>query len=320
MKTRRAYLVAPGKLELREVEIDPAPGQVMVKGTVCGLCNWELNHWKGKIGQCPQTLGHEWAGIVAEVGRGVKSLSVGDAVTGLQPPSIMTGFSDYLITDAALCHHVAPELAATDALGEPLKCVITVLRGAAPEVGDYGVVLGCGPMGLWCIQALQQSPLGALIAIDVSDAKLKLARKFGAAHTINPRTDDVVARVAEITDGHMADFVIEGTGAPEAVTNGLNCLRKGRGRLALMSYHERVGQEFDWRLVEDKSAIIMATHPGYSLDQDDDMRRAIRLFNQGKLRMDGVVNYRFPLENIQQAFETLENKPADYIKGVVTLA
>lgn len=315
MHTRRAFLVAPGKFEIRELDVAPGPGQVLIRIAACGLCNWEQNHWKGLLGSFPQSLGHEWAGTVAAVGDGVTSLQIGDAVTGL--PDSLSGFSDYIVTAATRCFKVRPGVPLEHALGEPLKCVVTVLRGAAPEAGDIGVVIGCGPMGLWCLQGLRGRFLSALIAIDIASYKLELARRFGATHTINPRVEDAVARIAEISSGHMADFVIEGTGIPEVLDQAMTYLCARRGRLALMSAHERAAHTFDWRPVQNKGVTIMGTHPSFSTDEMDDMRRAVTLLNAGTFELDGVISHRFPLAQIQEAFETLEAKPVDYIKGIV---
>ena len=315
MHTRQAVLIAPKRFELREAELTPGPGQLLLKVAVCGLCNWEQNHWLGQLGTCPQTLGHEWAGTVAEIGPGVTGFSVGDPVTGL--PDSLSAFADYLVVGASNCFKLGTGIDPAQALGEPLKCIVTVLRAAAPEAGDVGVVLGCGPMGLWCLQALAGRLPAALVAVDVSPAKLELARRFGATHTVNPRAEDAVARIGDIGGGRLADFVIEGTGIPELMGEAANYMKTGRGRLVLMSSHERAAREFDWRTVQSKGIAVAGAHPSYSLDQTDDMRRAVRLLNNGVFRMDGIISHRFPLARIQEAFETLEHKPADYIKGVV---
>lgn len=316
MKSRRAILVEPEKFEIREVEVNPGPGDLLVKVGVNGLCNWELNHFKGLLGECPQSLGHEWAGTVAAVGKYVNDFTVGDHVTSLEGG--MTGFSDYLTAPVAKCFKLVKDVELEHGLVEPLKCIVTVLRGTAPEVGDYGVVLGCGPMGLWCIQALSGNLLGGLIAVDVDESKLKLAEKFGATHMINSRAEDTVRKIREITGGHMADFVIEGTGIPAVLNTGLSYLRNnGRGRLILMSSHEEICKEFDFREAIKRSVEIRVPHPGYSMNQTDDMRRAVNALNRGVFKMDEIISHRFKLEDIQKAFETLEQKPKGYIKGVV---
>jgi len=308
-------LTAPRKIEIQETEVEPGPGQVLVKVAACGLCNWEQNHWKGLLGQCPQTLGHEWGGTVAAVGPGVTILGPGDVVTGL--PESLTGFADYVVASAGMCAKLPAGFPADHALGEPLKCIVTVLRGTAPESGDVGVVLGCGPMGLWCIQGMAGRLPAALIAVDVFDHKLALASKFGATHTVNAKKEDAVARIREISNGHMADFVIDGTGAPEILNTAVQYLKERRGRLAMMSTHERVCREFDWRPVQDKGITIMGTHPPFSEDEPEDFRRMALLLANGTFRMEEVITHRFALADIQEAFETLENKPDDYLKGVV---
>ena len=274
MKTRRAFLVAPGRMELRNIEVSPGPEEVLIKVAVCGLCNWELNHWKGLLGTCPQTLGHEWGGTVVEVGTEVPSLHIGDTVTGLSGDA-MEGFSDYLVSQCTDCLKVSPHVAPEQALGEPLKCVVTVLRGVAPEAGDIGVVVGCGPMGLWCIQGMAGALLSALIAVDRIPEKLELPRRFGATHTVDAQDEKVLERVVEITGGRMADFVVEGTGVSEMMNQGAQYLKKGRGRLAMMSAHERVSrQAFDWRSLQDKGLVVLGTHPPYSQNERDDLWRA----------------------------------------------
>jgi len=315
MKSRRAFLVEPHKIEIREVEVEPGPGEVLVKVAVCGLCNWELNHWHGLLGRPPQPLGHEWAGEVVALGEGVSGVAVGDRITGFA--SGQHGFSDYLCAAQGNFFPLAPTVKTEEALGEPLACIINVLRASEPQAGDFGVVVGCGPMGLWCIQGLAGHLLAGLIAVDVLDWKLDLARRFGATHTINPQTEDAEARLREITDGHLGDFVIEGTGVPAVLQQAVAYARPQQGRISLMSAHERVGPAFDWRVVQDKGLQIRGTHPSWALSMPEELRRAVLLLNQGTFRMDGVITHRFPLDRVQEAFEALEHKPPDYLKGVV---
>lgn len=314
--TRRAFFMQPSRFEVHSLTLDlPAPGQVMVRIAACGLCNSELGLWHGHWGVPPQSAGHEWSGTVVAVGEGVTTLALGDRITVLPEWAPGTGFSDYAVIPAKHCFRVAPHIPLEDALGEPVKCVVTVLRTMRPEVGDVAVVLGCGPMGLWCIQGLRGMPLQAVIAIDVSPEKLALAQQMGATHCINPREESAEARVREISEGRMADFVIEGTGVPAVMQDAIT-LARGKGRIGVMSYPEVAGS-IDWRPVCLKGLSILAAHPATSPDEFDDMRRAVTLMNQGVFHMDGVISHRFSLDQIQEAFETLERKPADFVKGIV---
>ena len=317
MKTKIAYLVEPRKFEIREENLEIGPEEVLIRIAVCGLCNWELNHWTGKIGDYPQAVGHEWAGTVVEVGKDVKGFRVGDKVTGLAEG--LRSFSQYRVSKASDLFLLDEKVKVDQALGEPLKCIMTVVRASRAESGDYGVVIGCGAMGQWCIQALSKS-VSQLIAVDVNEDRLHLAKKFGASAIINSAKEDAVKRIWELTRGRMADFVIEGTGIPELMNTACDYLKdSGRGRLVLMSSHERPCKEFDFRKIIDKSIEIIAAHPDYSLDQTDDLRRAVDYLNKGVFQMDELITHRFELDEINQAFETLENKPKDYLKGVVIL-
>lgn len=316
MLSKRAYLVKEKQFDIREEELIINDDQALIQMKFCGLCNWELNHWKGTAEEYrsnyPFVPGHEWVGIVVEVGKNVTKVQVGDAVTGLG----MGGFAEYRKVNPKECHKIAPNTPLVNAIGEPLKCVVTVLRAAKPEAGDFGLVLGCGPMGLWCTQGLDAKLLGGLIAVDVDDAKLELAKKYGATHTINSKREDVAQAVHRITNGRNCDFVIEGTGIPKLLNEGMNYLRKA-GRLILMSSHEDSCPEFDFRPAIARGITIHVPHPSSCANEQEEMKRALALINRGTFHNEDIVTHRFKLDEIHKAFDILEHKPKDYIKGVI---
>ena len=317
MKTKRAFLERPGHLVIQEIDLPKDDNRVLMKVASCGLCTWELNHWGGLIETSgyPYPLGHEFAGTVVEVGKNVTKFKVGDKVASL---SGRQGFSEYALVHPDSTFKLAESVDPKYALGEPLKCVVTVLQAASPEPGDYGVVLGCGPMGQWCVQALAGNFLAGLIAIDIDDAKLNMAKQFGATHTINSRKEDVVGRLLEITEGRLADFVIEGTGIPALLNEAQNYLKPtGRGKLLLMSSHKDVCKEFDFRKAVEKCIDLHVPHPRHSLNNFDDMRRAMALLNRGVFKVKPLITHEFKLSQINDAFETLANRPTGYMKGLV---
>ena len=318
MKFKRAMLVEPGKFEMFEVEESPGPGQILIRIASCGLCNWELNFWDGTLNfqGYPHKLGHEFAGVVEDVGEGCNKFKIGDKVSAVDRG--FGGFAEYRVTSEAACQKLGDDIDVVYAMGEPQKCVLTVLRAADPEAGDFGVILGCGPMGLWCVQALAGNTLGALIAVDISDKALLLAEGFGATHIINSRKEDAAARIKDITGGHMADFLIEGTGIPAMMNAAQDYMKIGRGsRILLMSSHHGSCPDFDFRKSIGKGLQIIAAHPPYSVNETDDFRRAVIYINNGTFKNKELVTHEFPLENIQKAFETLEKKPDGFIKGIV---
>lgn len=316
MKYTRACLVEPGKFDFFNVEEEPGEGQIIMKISGCGLCNWELNFWNGNLNFMgyPHKLGHEFAGIIAAVGPGCKKLKIGDKVSAVDRG--FGGFAQYRVTDEDACEILADNIDPKYAMGEPQKCIVTILRATQPEAGDFGVVLGVGPMGMWCIQALSGKQMAALIAVDVDDDKLNMAKRFGATYTVNSIKENVTERIYEITDGHMADFVIEGTGVPALLNKAQYYLKVGRGRLILMSSHHDSG-EFDFREAINKGLEIRVAHPPYSGNERDDFRRAVILINNGTFQNEPLVSHVFKLSEINKAFETLEHKPKGFMKGIV---
>lgn len=318
MKFKRAVLTKPGHMEITEVDEEPGEGQVMLKIASCGMCNWELGFWNGELNYqgYPHKLGHEFAGTVIQTGPGCKTLKAGDKVSVLDRG--FGGFAQYRVTPENKCIRLAENIEPKYAMGEPQKCIITVLRAAAPEAGDYGVVQGCGPMGMWCVMALAGRLLAGLITIDVDDARLELAKKYGATHTINSKIENVPEKLKEITGGHMADFVIEGTGIPALLNSAQDYLKAGRGsRLILMSSHHDPCRDFDFRKAIDRGTQIIAAHPPFSCDEFDDFCRAVELINNGTFDNRALVTHEFRLSEIQTAFETLAQKPEGFMKAIV---
>ncbi len=314
VRTRQAVLVEPGRFEIEERDVHPGEDQVLVKMTACGLCAWELGHWGGMIGECPQTPGHEGVGFAAEVGSGVTRVKVGDRVTGV-PDGFQGCFADYFLLreEMSMIINDAPEQELT--LGEPIVCVQNVTRSAHPQVGDIALVMGCGPMGLWCIQNLAGGVPGALIAVDLDQGKLELARSFGATHSVNARTSDVEAEVREITSGHGPDVVIDGSGNLGTLELSARILPES-GRLVVMSSYKT---EPEWERVRQLAAEhngILA-FPGVFPDMADCLRRVGLSINRGVYSFGSLMTHRFPLADINRAFHALQNRPKGYVKGII---
>ena len=318
MKFKQALLMEPRKLEVHEVEKIPEDDDVVIKLASCGLCNWELGFWTGDLKAMrgyPSPLGHEWAGVVESVGPKVTKIKPGQKVTAFVRG--FGGFAEYLFTKEDLLHILTDNVDVKYAMGEPQKCVVTVLRATRAEAADVGVVLGCGPMGQWCVQGLNGNYLEKLIAVDIDDKRLEMAKQFGATHAINSKKANVLEELTKITNGRLADFVIEGTGIPALLNEAQSYLKRGRGRLVMMSSHHDTAKDFDFRIAVGKALELIVAHPPHAYDGEDDLRRAVALINNGTFKNKELVSHEFPLDKVQEAFETFNNKPADFIKGIV---
>ncbi len=229
----------------------------------------------------------------------------------------MFGFKGYdgamaeyvLVPRQALTHPVARELPAqVAAFAEPLSCAFHAVERAEIRFDDTVVVAGAGPIGLSAIAgARQKNPL-RLIALDVLDEKLDLARKVGADIVINITKDDAVARVKELTGGYGADVYIEATGHPSAVPQGLDLLRK-LGRFVEYSvFKDPV--TVDWSIIsDDKELDIRGAHLG-----PHTWPAAIKLLEANTLPMDEICTHQFPLERFQEALDLVGDSAGRSVK------
>jgi threonine dehydrogenase-like Zn-dependent dehydrogenase len=313
--SRYAELVEPGKLVIKEEELVHNDDQLLIRITHCGLCQYDGVYYKGIIGQTPMRLGHEPVGVVEAVGRNVRGFKPGDRVTGLF--AYLRAFATYGIAEPHQLMHVPAGVPAEQALAEPLKCVATILRAAPPEFGDHVLVMGSGFMGLLLIAGLVARSVASLIAVDIRDDRLQLAKEFGVTHTLNAKDPDFLEQVKAITHGRGVDVVFEVTSYPEPVELAARTLRRGRGRYVLAGWHGQPGTYTlrNWTTV---GAIILSPHPAFSLDEMEDMRRGLDGLARGVFPMGRLITHRFPLEEIQTAFEVMLSASDGYIKGVIT--
>lgn len=214
-----------------------------------------------------------------------------------------------LVPGRALTHPVSRELPPqVAAFAEPLSCAFHAVERAEIRFDDTVVVAGAGPIGLSAIAgARQKNPL-RLIALDVLDEKLELAKKVGADVAINITTDDAVARVRELTGGYGADVYIEATGHPSAVPQGLDLLRK-LGRFVEYSvFKDPV--TVDWSIIsDDKELDIRGAHLG-----PHTWPAAIKLLEARTLPMDEICTHQFPLERFQEALDLVGDSAGRSVK------
>ena len=313
--SRYAELNESGNFVFKEEDLSCGDDELLIRITHCGLCQYDGAYYKGIIGQPPLRLGHEPVGVVEAVGRHVEGFAVGERVTGLF--AYLKAFATYGLATPEQLLKVPDAIASEYALAEPLKCIATILRAAPPEFGDHVLVMGSGFMGLLLIAGLVGQAPASLIAVDIQEERLALARELGATHTLNAKDPDFLAKVQQITGGHGTDVVFEITSQAEPVELAAKTLRRTRARYVLAGWHGQPGT-YTLRNWTTKGAIILTPHPSFSLDEMEDMRRGLAGLARGVFPMEKIVTHRFPLDDIQHAFETMLHGTDGYIKGVVT--
>ncbi len=318
MTSRYAEMVDARRVALKEEQITWTEEEMLVRITHCGLCQYDGSYFKGIIGSIPQRLGHEPVGVVEQVGKNVTGFKPGDRVTGLF--ANLRAFATYGVADPRQAVLVPAGIPSHLALGEPLKCISTIARAAAPQFGDAVLIMGAGFMGLLVLAALRGSPAGLLIAADINEERLRLAREIGATHALRSDEPSFLDNMKDLTHGRGIDVAVEVVGLPEPAELAARALRKGgRPRYVLAGWHGQPGT-FTLRNWTTVGAEILCAHPSYSLDPMEDLRRGVEALGRGVFPMERLVTHRFPLERVQEGLEAMVGKTPGYIKGVIEMS
>ena len=337
MRLRCMCLVihAPNDLRLDEQDAgEIGPGQVLVRVGFGGICGSDLHYFHhGGFGtvriQQPMVLGHEVAGTVAAVADDVTSVKVGDrvAVNPSQPcggckfcleglpnhclemrfygsamrmPHVQGAFRDSLLCSAMQCHLIADGIPlAQAALAEPFSVGLHAVSRAGSLLGKRVLVSGCGPIGALAVAAARVHGAAEVVATDVVDEPLAVARALGAHQTINVASDGGwVERYA--ADKGTFDVMLECSGNERALRDGLNVIRP-RGTVVQLGLGGDVS--LPQNLVVAKELSICGSfrfHAEFAL--------AVRLINERRVDLSPVITRAFPMTEAREAFELASDR------------
>jgi S-(hydroxymethyl)glutathione dehydrogenase/alcohol dehydrogenase len=331
IKIKAAILVQQHTpLELAEIESPDRLrfGQVLVKVQYSGICGAQINEIEGAKGPdkfLPHLLGHEGCATVLEVGEGVKTVRKGEKVVmhwrpsnGIQSETPtyrwngkpvnagwVTTFNDYAIVSE---NRLTPIPADFDPKLAPLfGCAITTAIGvinnnAHVKVGQSVVVFGVGGVGLCIAQAAQLVSAYPIVAVDVVDSKLEMARRFGATHSINSKkVPDVEKAIRDIVGSQGADVVVETTGIARVIEAAYG-LTQPKGKTILVGV-PRKGDNISIYSLPLHFNKILAGSEGGDSEPHNDIPRYVRLVQAGKFRLDGLITHEFKLEQINDAIK-----------------
>jgi 2-desacetyl-2-hydroxyethyl bacteriochlorophyllide A dehydrogenase len=293
------------------------------------VCGTDVHIYHGRMDRrvsIPQVIGHEASGEVAELGRGVEGVAVGDRVVvrplklgepapvdndfthigknlkfiGIDTPGALQGS---WTVPAYTLHKLPPEVSLRDAaLVEPVAVACHDIRLSRLAAGENAVVIGGGPIGL--LIALVARHHGARVLVsEVNPQRLALAGELGLA-TVDPTEEDLTAAVGRFTEEAFADVVFEvsGTAAGVAAMTGLP---RVRGRIVMVAIHGEARPvdlfKFFWRELQMIGARVY---------EAEDFDAAISLVAAGALPLDRIVTQVSPLEDVQSVFEAIDRNPA----------
>src|SRR3972149_4076752 len=331
MRTLAAVLVETGRpLVLAELEIPPLkPGQVLVEVGVSGVCHTQLLECDGHRGAdpfLPHCLGHEGSGIVREVGPGVAKVAPGDRVvlswmkgSGADVAGTVYRWEGRAVNAGGITtwsrHAVISENRLTPLpAGVPLReaallgCAAptglgAVLNTARPRPGATLAVFGCGGIGLCAVAGAVIAGCARVIAVDLNQEKLDLARQMGATDAIRADLTEPVAEITRLCAGGV-DVAIEATGRPSAMVQALHSVR-GQGGTAVVVANARHGErvEIDPRQLN-LGKRLLGTWGG-DTSPDHDFPRYAELLAGGRLPLGPLVGRTYRLADINQAVEDL---------------
>ena len=314
-----AVLVSPRRFELQEFEI-PGVGsdEVRIRVEYCGICSSNLAPWKGapwfSYPFPPGAPGHESVGVVEQLGASVVGLKVGEYVSVLGN----NGFAEYEIAKAHCIVPIPGGRHEKPFLGEPLGCAINIFRRAQIRKDDWVAIVGIGFLGTILLQLCVG--VGAkVIAISRRRSALRAAEKMGAtlAFPIG-NSADLLEAVLNATGPQLCNVVIEAGGVQETLDIA-SSLTGTRGRLVVAGYHQDGPrsvnmQEWNWRGID-----VINAHERDQAVCMEGIRLAIEAVASDKIRLEGLVTHFFPFAQIENGFQTLEQRPEGFVKGVVKI-
>jgi S-(hydroxymethyl)glutathione dehydrogenase / alcohol dehydrogenase len=338
-------------LKIESLKLKPLrEGEIVVKLAASGVCHSDLSVVQAKLPVPPPVvLGHEGAGIVEEVGKGVTDLKKGDHVVlawvancgkchycvtnkthlcelavqsammgqeavfelGGMDVSRMAGvgsFAEYTIVRATSAIKIREDVPLDRAC--LVGCGVMTGVGAAINTakvtpGSSVAVFGCGGVGLSIIQGARLAGAAKIIAVDVADKKLEMARHFGATHTVNGAKESSVMKCKEITGGQGPDFTFEAVGIPQLMVEAHMAGRRGATTtiVGVGKLTEQV--PFNALMLSMEGKTIKGSFYG-DTNFRSDFPMLLDLYTSGKLNLDDMVSATYSIEDAPRAIQDLE--------------
>ncbi len=325
---------------------DIGPGELLVRVEACGICHTDLKKIEYNLLAPPRIYGHETAGVVARVGRGVRNFEPGERVVvfhhipcsncyycrqklyaqcpvykkvgvtaGFEPAG--GGFSQFVrVMDWIVERGVEkiPDGVSFERASfvEPVNTCLKAVARCAPAAGDVALVLGQGPIGLLFTMLVKRTA-ARVVATETISSRRELSLRCGAEQSIDPRSADVGALVGSLTEGRGADLVILATSAPGLVEQAVRWSRPGARILLFAQTSEKERIEISGASVCVGERTIFGCYSA-SVDLQ---KESARLVFSGELPVDLLVSHRLPLADVHSAFDLALHPDAESLKIIL---
>lgn len=336
-----------GKVNCEEVPIpEISEGEVLFRVAACGICGTDLKKIAHGFLEPPQIFGHELAGTVVEVGRGVRKFKPGDRVVsfhhvpcekcfycerklfsqcaqykkvgltaGFNPSG--GGFGQYVrampwIVERGMLAIPAGVSFEEATFIEPVNVAAKAVWKARVSEGEFVVIVGQGPIGM-LLTGLCKLKGAEIVATDPLAGRRAASLRLGATAAFNPASDDVAAAVREHAKGRGADVVLLAASHPKLVTEALNMTRAG-GRVLLFAHNDPVLKiEFPAAAVGIEEKEILGS---YSASITEQKEYAEIVFTR-QLPLKELISHRFPTERIAEALDLAAQPKDDTLKVLI---
>ncbi|HBL78039.1 MAG: hypothetical protein A2W90_08985 [Bacteroidetes bacterium GWF2_42_66] len=299
-------------------------GEALIQMKACGICGSEIPFYNGipdYLCKHPWTIGHEMAGVVAQIKGGANGLAIGDRVA-VEPlincgkcyacrvgkynccanlkvigASTPGGFAEFVVVPANRCHKIPDDMPfAVAALTEPYSIGANVLRRGQITGDDLVVINGAGPIGLTIIDFAKNIHGAKVLISDVYDDRLARAKEFGADVVVNASKENVLEKVMEFTNNEGGSLVIDATGVPAVIESTQHLVAPG-GRIVVVGYTEN-NVKIDGILIIKKEITLLGSRNSANL-----YPYVIECIMSGKLKLEKLITHRFPFERVADAFD-----------------
>jgi L-iditol 2-dehydrogenase len=327
-KMRAMMFLEPQKLELQEIPVpETGPGEILVKVRAATTCGTDVKSYlRGyHLLSPPCPFGHEFSGDVAGVGPDVKNFRPGMRIVAHNSApcchcffckhgqhnlceNLLFNFgtyAEYIKVPAPIVSlntfQIPDRLTYAEAsIMEPLVSVVHGQRLLNIQPGEHVALIGAGgPIGLMHLQMAERSGAAQIIAVDLSDTRLGVARNLGANVTINPRSEEPVKAIKDLTGGRGVDVAIECAGSLQAWQTAVDSVRKG-GRVEWFGGLKGDKPiELDTRWIHYGELTLHGTFHGTPLD----VHRAFELISSGVIDVKSLISDELPLERVEEALK-----------------
>lgn len=311
-------------------EPNPGQGEIKVEVKVAGVCGTEIHIYHDGFRYTPPIImGHEFAGIVVDVGSGVKEYKLGDRVTAEAPAhlcgtcdfcrvgnynlcsnrlglgwGVNGAFAKYVVIEENMTHKIPDNISyKAGALLEPLACVCHGMELTEISADQVVLVAGPGPIGLLWLQAVKAE--GATVIMSGTNAdkeRLEVARQLGADYIVNVQEENLVEFVHKRTNGYGADVVIECSGNENSVNACIDAIKKGGKYTQMGLFGKRIGIDMDKVVVKELHIV------GVQSQKWTAWERALKLVAAGKIKLEALISGEYPMSEWKSAFEAFESK------------